>query len=122
MVRLQGQYEYSQTQGKNIYSNSSDTSILYPKFNDIESGAFLGATIRLSGSSSTFLSILELGGRIGQLTPPKNALWGGESTNQTTVCLTYWFTWKAPLSIAYDIYYNSGIQTNIWTVRGMWFF
>ena len=123
MIRLQGQYEYSQTQlSNNIYSNPSDTSILVPKYNDIISGWFAGATLRLSGSSSPFLSNLELGGRVGQLTPPKDAQWGGESTDQTTVCLTYWFTWKAPLSLAYDIYNTSGVQYKVFTVRGMWFF
>jgi hypothetical protein len=123
MIRVQGQYEYSNTQGYNLYTNSSDTSVLVPKFNNQLTGWFGGVTFRLSGSRKTFISNLELGGRLSQLTPPQNAPWGGNPTNQTTICLTYWFTWKTPLNLAYDIYTQSGNPTQtVWTVRGMWFF
>jgi len=123
MVRIQGQYEYTQTQNFKLYSNSSDTATLFPSFDNKISGWFGGATVRLSGSRRTLLSNLELGGRVGQLILPENALWGAKPLNQTTVCLTYWFTWKTPLNLAYDMYTQSGspTQTQI-TVRGMWFF
>jgi hypothetical protein len=124
MVRVQGQYEYTQTQKFNVYNTTGDTLIL-PSFNDQISGWFLGATLRLSGSHNTFLSNLELGGRIGTLTLPDdpNCFWGAKPLNQTTICLTYWFTWKTPLNIAYDIYTQSGSPTQtVLTVRGMWFF
>ncbi|MGP8215990.1 MAG: hypothetical protein ACLQQ4_10535 [Bacteroidia bacterium] len=123
MVRVQGQYEYTQTQNFNLYTNTSDTALLVPKFNNVMSGWYLGATFRLSGAESQFLSNLELGARLGNLTLPADAMWGGKPINQTTICLTYWLTWKAPLNIAYDIYTQSGspAQTAI-TVRGMWFF
>jgi hypothetical protein len=124
MVRLQGQYEMTQTQSFKVNNNNDlGDTVLVPGFNNQISGWYGGATLRLSGSESTFLSNLELGGRLGQLTPPKDAPWGGNPTNQTTICLTYWFTWKTPLNLAYDIYTQSGspTQTAI-TVRGMWFF
>jgi hypothetical protein len=123
MIRLQGQYEYTKTQDFNLYTNSSDTALLVPKFTNQMSGWYAGITFRLSGSQSIFLSNLELGGRLSQLTMPKDALWGGNPINQATVCLTYWFTWKTPLNIAYDVYTQSGSpnQTAV-TVRGMWFF
>lgn len=124
MIRLQGQYEYSKTQGYNLYSNPSDDSIIVPEYNDQMSGWFGGVTFRLSGSSSPFISNLELGGRLSQLTLPQGTPWGANSSmNQTTICLTYWFTWKTPLNIAYDVYTQSGVPTQkVWTVRGMWFF
>ncbi len=123
MIRLQGQYEYTKTQDFNLYTNQSDTALLAPKFSNQLSGWCGGITFRLSGSQSIFLSNLELGSRLSQLTMPKDALWGRNPINQATVCLTYWFTWKTPLNIAYDIYTQSGspTQTAI-TVRGMWFF
>ena len=124
MVRLQGQYEYTQTQGYNLYSNPSDTTILVPKFTNQSRGWYGGITFRLSGSQSIFLSNLELGGRLGQLTLPQGTPWGANNPwNQTTICLTYWFTWKTPVNLAYDIITQSGspTQTSI-VVRGMWFF
>ncbi len=124
MIRLQGQYEYTQTQNFNLYTTSSDSTLLVPSFNNKYSGWYGGLTLRLSGSHNRFLSNLELGGRMGQLTLPKNALWGGSNPiNQTTVCLTFWYTWKTPINIAYDIYTQSGSPTQTaLTVRGMWFF
>jgi hypothetical protein len=58
MVRLQGQYEYTKTDGYNLYTNTSDTAILVPKFTNQLSGWYGGITFRLSGSSSPFLSNL----------------------------------------------------------------
>ena len=123
MIRVQGQYEYTKTDNFNLYTNSADTALLFPKFNNVQSGWYAGLTLRLSGASSPFLSNLELGGRLSQLTLPADALWGGKPMNQATVCLTYWFTWKTPLNISYDVYTQSGspTQTAI-NVRGMWFF
>jgi hypothetical protein len=123
MVRLQGQYEHTQTQNFNLYTDASETTLLVPQFNNVMSGWYLGATVRASGSENVFISNLELGGRIGTLTLPQNAMWGGNQMNQTTVCLTYWFTWKTPLNIAYDVYTQSGSPTQTaLTIRGMWFF
>jgi len=123
MLRLQGQYEYTKTDNFNLYTNSSDTALLFPKFDNVQSGWYAGLTLRLSGASSPFLSNLELGGRLSQLTLPAEALWGGKPMIQATICLTYWFTWKTPLNISYDVYTQSGspTQTAI-NVRGMWFF
>jgi len=124
MIRILGQYEYSQTQDFNLYTSSSSDTLLVPAFDNKTSGWYGGLTLRLSGSHNTFLSNLELGGRLGQLTLPKAALWGSPNPlNQTTVCLTYWYTWKTPINVSYDIYTQTGspTQTAI-TVRGMWFF
>lgn len=124
MVRVQGQYEYSKTQSFNLYKSPGSDTLLVPQFNNQTTGWYGGVTLRLSGSQNVFLSNLELGGRIGQLTLPQNAIWGANGPiNQTTVCLTYWFTWKTPVNIAYDIYTQSGSPTQtVLTVRGMWFF
>ncbi len=123
MIRLQGQYEYTKTDNFNLYTDASNTTLLTPQFTNQMSGWYGGITFRLSGSQNTFLSNLELGGRLSQLTMPKEALWGGNPINQATVCLTYWFTWKTPLNIAYDVYTQSGAPNqNVITIRGMWFF
>jgi len=123
MLRVQGQYEYTQTQNFNLYTDATNTTLLFPQFNNQIKGWYGGATLRLSGIQNVFLSDLELGGRLGELVLPQNVMWGGNLMNQTTLCLTYWFTWKTPLNIAYDIYTQAGspTQTAI-TVRGMWFF
>jgi hypothetical protein len=125
MIRLQGQYEMTQVQSFSLFKNSSDTSVMVPSFKDQVTGWYAGITLRLSGSRKTFLSNLELGLRVGQLTLPQDTLcpWHAKPLNQTTICLTYWFTWKTPLNIAYDIYTQAGspTQTAI-TIRGMWFF
>ncbi|NNM94729.1 MAG: hypothetical protein HKL88_04600 [Bacteroidia bacterium] len=126
MIRVQGQYEMDQIQKYNLYTNSADTSILPGSgFNNTTNGWFLGMTFRLSGASSNFLSNLELGIRESQLTLPQdaNCLWGQKPLNQTSIALTYWFTWKAPLSIGYDIYNQQGTpRMTAVTIRGMWFF
>ena len=125
MVRLQGQYEESQTQSFALYTDNTDTSVLVPSFNNKTTGWYGGITFRLSGSQNKFLSNLELGARIGQLTLPQDTLclWTQKPVNQTTICLTYWITWKTPINIAYDIYTQNGSSTQTaLIVRGMWFF
>ena len=123
MVRVLGQYDYTQTKNFNLYTDATESTLLFPSFNNTSTGYYLGATVRASGSESIFLSSLELGGRIGQAALPKDAMWGGNPVSQTTVCLTYWFTWKTPVNIAYDMYTQSGSpDVNVFTVRGMWFF
>ncbi len=121
MIRLQGQYEYTNT--SNTKANASDTVNLLPNFTNTMTGWYAGVTFRLSGSSNRFLSNLELGARLGQLKVPTDAPWGAQPLNQTTICLTYWYTWKTPINVAYDIYTQSGMPTaSAITVRGMWFF
>ncbi|HVA97881.1 MAG TPA: hypothetical protein VNG53_03220 [Bacteroidia bacterium] len=123
MVRVIGQYENTQTQNYNLYTNETKTTLLVPSFNNQLSGWYAGMTFRASGSQSIFLSNLELGGRLGSLSLPNDAIWGGKPINQTTLCLTYWLTWKAPINIAYDIYTQAGSPNqNVITVRGMWYF
>lgn len=124
MIRIQGQYEMNQVQSYSLKAPGSD-SVIVPSFTNQTTGWYGGLTLRLSGSQNKFMQNLELGGRMGQLTLPQdaNCMWTQKPINQTTVCLTYWFTWKTPINIAYDIYTQSGsaTQTAI-TVRGMWFF
>lgn len=124
MIRIQGQYEMNQTQSFSLKAPGSD-SVIVPSFTNQTTGWYGGLTLRLSGSQNKFLSNLELAGRMGQLTVPQdvNCMWTQKPINQTTVCLTYWFTWKTPINIAYDIYTQSGSPTqSTVTVRGMWFF
>ncbi len=134
MVRVQGQYENTVVQDFNQYTKAGDsTATAIPTFDNRTSGWYAGLTLRASGSSHTFLSNLELGGRLGQLTVPKNNPWGTGNISQTTICLTYWVTWKTPINISYDIYTPASIPQpngpatnlptlNSLTVRGMWFF
>lgn len=125
MIRLQGQYEMSQTQSFALHSPVVTDSVIVPSFTNQTTGWYGGITFRLSGSKHKFLQNLELGGRYGQLTLPQdvNCLWTQKPISQATVCLTYWFTWKTPINIAYDMYTQSGAPNqSVFTVRGMWFF
>jgi hypothetical protein len=131
MVRVQA--EYNQTMTKNqVYpwKDTSATSLLVPSFNNQFSGWYAGATIRAAGVNNKFLSNLELGGRIGAYTPPQYtgasvtpAPWGENPEQQTTVCLTYWFTWKTPLNLAYDVLKTKdGSTLTTYTARLIYFF
>src|ERR1035437_7886388 len=102
MIRVLAEYNSTTTQNKDYpwFSDSAKTMRVVPSFNNHYSGWFAGATIRLAGSNSTFLSNLELGGRIGAYTPPNytvaaatpapfgttSAPWGEDASKQTTVC------------------------------------
>ena len=117
MVRVQGEYNSTMTDNKkyfpNAFTDSTNTSLIVPDFDNKFSGWYAGATVRASGAESKFLSNLELGGRVGGYTAPKytdaalaafgESPWGENAKTQTTICLTYWFTWKTPLNFAYDM-------------------
>ncbi len=131
MVRVLAEYNSTTTQNYNYTWKSDSTTLLIPKFNNTLSGWFAGATIRAASSRNIFLSSLELGGRIGAYTPPKYEAastplispWGENPETQTTVCLTYWFTWKTPLNIAYDVLKTkNGPTVTALTARLIYFF
>ena len=139
MVRVLAEYNSTMTQNKEYpwYSDSTKTTKLVPSFNNKLSGWFAGATVRLAGSDNAFLSNLELGGRIGAYTPPSytaavttpvpfgvtTAPWGENPSTQTTVCLTYWFTWKTPFNLAYDVLKTTnGPTITTYTARFIYFF
>ncbi len=132
MVRVLTEYNSTKTQNFNYpwYSDITKTSLVVPSFNNQLSGWFCGATLRAAGSHNTFLSNLELGGRIGTYTPPTyigagsiSAPWGENPTQQTTVCLTYWFTWKTPFNLAYDVLTpTNGPTVTMYTARLIYFF
>src|ERR1035437_1075470 len=114
MIRALAEYNSTTTKNYNYpwFTDSTHTSLVVPAFNNQFSGWFCGATIRLTGAPGKFLKNLELGGRIGGYTPPKYngdastplvSPWGENPEKQTTVCLTYWLTWKTPLNFAYDV-------------------
>jgi hypothetical protein len=123
MVRVLAEYNNTQTQNFNLYTDKTKSILLVPQFNNILTGWFCGASLRATGIHNTVLSNFELGGRIGEYSPPKEALWGGSTLHQTTICLTYWFTWKTPLNLAYDMYTQSGSPSqSAWVVRSIFFF
>ena len=131
MVRVLAEYNSTTTQNYNYTWKSDSTTLLIPKFNNTLSGWFAGATIRAASSRNIFLSSLELGGRIGAYTPPKYEAastplispWGENPETQTTVCLTYWFTGKTPLNIAYDVLKTkNGPTVTALTARLIYFF
>ena len=124
MVRLQAEYNSTTTDNNNLNN-------LLPAFNNKFSGWYAGATLRASASSNEFLKNLELGARLGGYTPPqftvqtmpKTSPWLENDKTQTTVCLTYWFTWKVPLNIAYDVIKETdGATVKTFTTRLIYFF
>ena len=142
MVRVLAEYNSTTTKNYNYpwYSDSTKSSYLIPTFNNQFSGWFCGATVRASGSGHAFLSNLELGARVGGYTPPSyvndkdkytnypnqtglQSPWGENPETQTTVCLTYWLTWKTPLNIAYDVLkMSNGPTVTTYTARLIYFF
>lgn len=132
MVRVLAEYNNTTTQNYNYpwYTDTAKKNLLIPVFSNQLSGWFCGATVRLAGSTNTFLSNLELGGRLGAYTPPwytvgpnTIAPWGQTPVQQTTVCLTYWFTWKTPLNLAYDLLTPAtGPAITSYTARLIYFF
>jgi len=128
MFRALAEYNSTMTSNYN-YSWQSDS--LVPAFDNKFSGWFFGATVRATGASG-FLKNLELGGRLGGYTPPKYngaastplvSPWGENPAKQTTVCLTYWLTWKTPINFAYDmIKTTDGPSISAYTARLIYFF
>jgi hypothetical protein len=119
MVRVLAEYNNTSTQNQSYPYVIADTSkapksLVVPGFNNTLSGWFTGVTLRPSGLKNKFLSNLELAGRIGAYSPPKynvasgNAPWGENTEKQTTICLTYWMTWKTPINVAYDVLNQTG--------------
>jgi hypothetical protein len=122
-VRVLAEYNNTQTQNANYPLQTSDTTSISYLFNNKLSGWFCGASFRASGINNLVLRNFELGGRIGAYNPSKDAPWGGNAINQTTVCLTYWFTWKTPLNFAYDILTQTGSPTqSSFTAKITYFF
>ncbi len=132
MVRVQAEYNSTMTQNKTYpwKSTTDSTKLLVPAFNNQQSGWFVGATLRLAGANNRVLSNFELGGRIGGYIPPQYtglpttpAVWGENPEQQTTVCLTYWFTWKTPLNFSYDVVkMTNGPTVTSYTARLIYFF
>jgi hypothetical protein len=132
MVRVLAEYNNTSTQNFNYpwFSDSTKKNLLVPAFNNQLSGWFCGATVRLAGVNNRFVSNLELGGRIGAYTPPQYTVgpntiapWGQTPIQQTTICLTYWFTWKTPFNLAYDVLTPStGPAITSYTARLIYFF
>jgi hypothetical protein len=131
MLRVQAEYNSTTTQNKDYTWKDTSNTLIVPSFKNQLSGWFLGATVRASGSDNVFLSNLELGGRIGAYAPPTYSAastpaiypWGENPESQTTVCLTYWFTWKTPLNLAYDVLKTTnGPTITSYTARFIYFF
>ena len=109
-LRVLAEYNKTTTDNYNYPFTDSTNAFIIPRFENQLNGWYTGATVRATGANSKILSNMELGGRFGAYTPPKyqdaslsNAPWGENAETQTTVCLTYWFTWKTPLNLVYDI-------------------
>ena len=134
MVRVQAEYNATHTDKFNYpwFADSSKTALLVPSFNNQFSGWYAGITLRPAGVENRILSNFELGARLGAYTPPSyingntsvmGTPWGENAETQTTVCLTYWFTWKTPLNIAYDqLKMTNGPTVTTYTARLIYFF
>src|ERR1035437_1714538 len=116
MVRVLGEYNSVRVTNYHYSWQVTDsTSIVLPDFNNKQNGWFAGMTLRATGSQSHFLSNLEFAGRLGAYNPPKDALWGGAQTTQTTFTITYYLTWAIPLSFEYDALTQNGVTQKIFS-------
>jgi len=134
MLRLLAEYNSTTTKKYDYpwHTDTTNTSLVVPGFNNQFSGWFCGATVRLTGAKSKLIKNLELGGRIGGYTPPKYdgtattplvSPWGENPEKQTTVCLTYWLTWKTPLNFSYDVLtMTDGPAITTYSARLIYFF
>lgn len=111
MVRLIAEYDMVSTTKVN-YTNP-DTTVKQHSytFDNNQNGWFAGATLRATGSKNTFVKNLEIAGRVGQYNPPKDALWGGNTTNQLTFAATEYIKWDIPVTFEYDIIKQNGSPT-----------
>ncbi len=108
MVRVIGEYDKIQVGNANYYNPDTSLKNHVYTFSNQQNGWFAGATLRAAGSRRQFLKNLELGGRVGEYTPPTGALWGSTPINQTTVALTEYVKWDIPVTLEYDILTQSG--------------
>ena len=108
MVRVIAEYDMISADKANytiLNAAGGDSSYTYK---NQQNGWFAGATLRASGSKNNFIKNLEVAGRVGAYNPPKDALWGGNPTTQTTFCLTEYVKWDIPLSLEYDVLKQAG--------------
>ena len=103
MVRVLAEYNKVQVSNYAYPWLTDSIGNIKPAFDNQQNGWFAGMTLRAVGSNSGFIKNLELAGRLGAYNPPKDAPWGGNPTNQTTLALTYWLTWAIPFTLEYDI-------------------
>jgi len=115
LIRVMGQYEQTNTD-KALYG--ADTVA----FNNTGNTWYVAGTIRPTGSSSRFISNLELGARYVTYTSPVNAPWGEDPTTQLTFDLTYWFSWSSQINFGYDIVDNGTTTFNQFVVRTVYKF
>ncbi len=115
LVRIMGQFEQTTTD-KALYG--TDTTA----FDNTGNTWYVAATLRPSGSSSTFVSNLEFGVRYVTYTPPTVAPWGGDPSTQLTFDLTYWFSWSSQINFGYDIVDDGTTKVNQFVVRTVYKF
>ena len=116
LVRIMGQYEETKT--SNISYAVSDSGST--TFNNQGNSWYVAGTIRPTGSSSKVISNLELGARYVKYSPPAGAPWGGPPETQTTINLTYYFSWDCPVNLSYDLYDNGADpSTTAFTLRAV---
>jgi len=116
LIRIMGQYENTKTQNANYFQESTST---FYTFNNEGNTWYMAGTLRPSGSGNKFISNLELGVRYTKYTPPIDAVWGGDPANQTSLDLTYWFTWDNPINLTYDIINEGGQKNSAIVIRAI---
>ena len=121
IVRAQAEWNTSTLSSFNNAANPMYD--LNPGYSNQLSAWYAGASFRFIGAPNKFIRQLELGGRVGAYNPPTQASWGGAQVTQTTLCLTYWNTYKAPYNLSWDHFTTNGVNNlNVFTFRTIYVF
>lgn len=112
LIRITGQYEYTDTQKISYILNSDSLN-----FANQGNYWYWAGTIRPATSGGKFMNNREPGLRYTRYTPPVTALWGGDPAIQISPDLTCWFTWDNPLNFAYHLFNGGGEKDTSLAVR-----
>ncbi|HJW31574.1 MAG TPA: hypothetical protein VJ508_20255, partial [Saprospiraceae bacterium] len=98
IIGIKGQFSALNVDKAN-YASSDSTTYTYD--NKLQS-FFAQFSFRPANVNSTFLKNLEFLYRYNSLTPPEDALWGGQPITRHDIGLCYWLSWRTGLRVAYE--------------------
>ncbi len=99
-LRIMGEYKGANADKTSYPAIGDSTGAMYT-FDNSSTAYYVQATLRPTKSDNAFLKNLEIAARYSEFTRPKDALWGGKST-QRTLGINYWLNWNCVLKFTYQ--------------------